>query len=37
LENIINSKKEIIKDRKKTVIRKLEDEPLDIFKDCTMF
>jgi hypothetical protein len=37
LDNIINSKKEIIKDRKKTVIRKLEDEPLDIFKDCTMF
>ena len=35
LKNIINSKKEIIKNQKKeTVIIQLEDEPLDIFKDC---
>ena len=36
LKNIINSKKEIINDKKKKeiVIIKLEDEPLDILKDC---
>ena len=35
LNNIINSKKEIKKDNKKqTVIIKLENEPLDILKDC---
>ena len=36
LENIINSKKIIINDNKKReiMIIKLEDEPLDIFKDC---
>ena len=35
LNNIINSKKEIKKDNKKqTVLIKLEDEPLDILKEC---
>jgi len=35
LDNILNSKKEIINDKiKETVIIKLEDEPLDILKDC---
>jgi len=36
LKNILNSKKEIINDKKKkeTVIIKLENEPLDILKDC---
>ena len=35
LKNIINSKKEIINNKKQeTVIIKLENEPLDILKDC---
>jgi len=35
LNNIINSKKEIKKnDKKQTIVIKLEDEPLDILKDC---
>ena len=36
MKNIINSKKEITNENKKkeTVIIKLEDEPLDILKDC---
>ena len=39
MENIINSRKEIINDKKKkeTKIIKLEDEPLDILRDCCEF